>query len=242
MTTPDQSKGDRSRDEVLAGEYVLGVLAAAERATVEERLRHDRLFAAMVRRWERNLSGVETGYGGERMRPPVFLAGFARDAGDVGDLSFTGAAASLWNSLSLWRSLALASFATLAAFAAVGSGLWPSRAPEETLLAEMTATDDALGLFARYDGTVGKIRLVPVAGRASGPKSLELWLLGSGDRARSLGVLPQDGAGDVVVPANLRDKVVEKAVLAVSLEPYGGSPTGKVTGPVIAQGVISRQR
>ncbi|MGO8657755.1 anti-sigma factor, partial [Rhizobium ruizarguesonis] len=27
MTSPDKSKGDRSRDEVLAGEYVLGVLS-----------------------------------------------------------------------------------------------------------------------------------------------------------------------------------------------------------------------
>ena len=46
MSTPDQSKGDRSRDEVLAGEYVLGVLAGAERQKVEERL--PRLFDTVI--------------------------------------------------------------------------------------------------------------------------------------------------------------------------------------------------
>lgn len=238
MTTPDQSKGDRSRDEVIAGEYVLGVLAADERAKVEERLRHDRPFAAMVRRWERNLSSIDEGYGAERRRSPIVLPRFDGPAGLSEDLSFSGFAASLWSSLNLWRSLALAAFAMLAAAAAAGAGLWPFRVPEDALLAELTSPNEALGLSARYDRTTGKIRLSPATNRDAAPKSLELWLLEGGDQALSLGVLPAEGAGDVLVPAKLREKIVEKAVLAVSVEPYGGSLTGKLTGPVVAKGVI----
>lgn len=238
MTTPDQSKGDRSRDEVLAGEYVLGVLGANERASVEERLRHDRPFAAMVRRWERNLSSIDQGYGAERKRSPQVRPRFDEPAGLPADLSLSGFAASLWNSLSLWRSLALAGFAALAAFAAAGAGLWPFRVPEDALLAELTSPNEALGLSARYDRATGKIRLSPATNRDAAPKSLELWLLEGGDQALSLGVLPAEGGADVLVPAKLREKVVEKAVLAVSVEPYGGSLTGKMTGPVVAKGVI----
>jgi len=238
MTTPDQSKGDRSRDEVLAGEYVLGVLGADERARVEERLRHDRPFAAMVRRWERNLSRIDDGYGAERRRSPVVLPRFDGPAGVAADLSFSGFAESLWNSLSLWRSLALAGFAAFAAFVAASAGLWPFRAADDTLLAEMTLSNSALDLSARYDRATGKIRLSPATSRDAAPKSLELWLLEGGDGAASLGVLPADGRGDLLVPVELRDRLVEKAVLAVSMEPYGGSLTGKMTGPVVAKGVI----
>jgi anti-sigma-K factor RskA len=49
-------------------------------------------------------------------------------------------------------------------------------------------------------------------------------------------VLPQTGEGELAVPAALRDRLVEGAVLSVSLEPMGGAPAGSVSGPVIASG------
>ena len=48
MTSSDRSSGDRSRDEVLAGEYVLGVLSLDDRRKVEARIVLDADFAAMV--------------------------------------------------------------------------------------------------------------------------------------------------------------------------------------------------
>ena len=56
MTSSDRSMGDRSRDEVLAGEYVLGVLSSDDRRKVEARMLRDRNFAAIVYRWQENLS------------------------------------------------------------------------------------------------------------------------------------------------------------------------------------------
>ncbi len=69
MSSPDQSKGGRSRDEVLAGEYVLGVLSLADRQKVEARMRDDRPFAAIVTRWEQNLSSFNDEY--EAVLPPA---------------------------------------------------------------------------------------------------------------------------------------------------------------------------
>ena len=49
MTTQDPESGDSRRDQVIAGEYVLGVLSADDRRKVEARMVLDRAFAAMVK-------------------------------------------------------------------------------------------------------------------------------------------------------------------------------------------------
>jgi anti-sigma-K factor RskA len=43
----------------------------------------------------------------------------------------------------------------------------------------------------------------------------------------------------IKVPKDLLRAVSNEAVLAVSLEPLGGSPTGQPTGPVIANGKLA---
>jgi anti-sigma-K factor RskA len=48
-----KSKG--TSDEILAGEYVLGVLPIETQQVLEKRMRSDALFAASVARWRKNL-------------------------------------------------------------------------------------------------------------------------------------------------------------------------------------------
>jgi anti-sigma-K factor RskA len=43
----------------------------------------------------------------------------------------------------------------------------------------------------------------------------------------------------IKVPKDLLPEVNKEAVLAVSVEPPGGSPTGQPTGPVIANGKLA---
>ena len=52
----------------------------------------------------------------------------------------------------------------------------------------------------------------------------------------SMGVVPVGATISVVVTPELRAKLAQGAVLAISLEPSGGSPTGQPTGPVVAAG------
>lgn len=239
MTTPDQSKGDRSRDEVLAGEYVLGVLAADERRKVEARMRNDHSFAVIVRRWEENLSTFNDDYGDEAPPAALFLRIENRlHAAPHGAVLWPGASVlgSLWNSVAAWRALALGSLVVFAGYGVVNSSFWNFPASSKTLVAEMAGQDNAISLVARYDGQSGRLQVTPVAAGKAEEKSLELWLIEGSNPARSLGVLPQSGEGEILIPADMRRQFAEGVVLAVSLEPYGGSPTGQATGPVLALG------
>ena len=78
--------------------------------------------------------------------------------------------------------------------------------------------------------------MTPAALKQETPKSLELWLIEDGKPPASLGVLPADGRGDVLVTASLRDAFAAGKTIAITVEPLGGSPDGKPTGPVIALG------
>jgi anti-sigma-K factor RskA len=237
MTTPDQSKGDRSRDEVLAGEYVLGVLSIEDRRKVEARISSDRSFAAIVHRWEENLSEFNDDYVLEAPPKLVFssiesrLFGASRPA---------AGGRGLWNSLVLWRSLTFASLALVATYAVFQSGLIDGPSASVPLVAEMAGQNNAISLVASYDANAGRLHITPVAAGKPDEKSLELWLIEGSSPARSLGVLPQTGEGEIVIPPAMRGRFSPGVTLAVSLEPYGGSPTGTATGPVLAVGKTRR--
>jgi anti-sigma-K factor RskA len=239
MTAPQQSEGDRSRDEVLAGEYVLGVLSLDARKRVEERIERDRDFAAIVARWQRNLESFDDEY--RPQDPPARLFPAIEQRlfpAPLGDRRQTGG---LWNSLLLWRAVSFASIATLVTYVSLHSGWIGGRPAAEPLVTEMAGEGNGVALMAHYDRSSGQLRVTPVAAGAAEERSLELWLVpGGSDPAISLGVLPQTGEGMVEIPASLRNRIAEGVTLAVSLEPSGGSPTGQATGPVIAAGQTRR--
>lgn len=239
MTASDKEMRDPRRDEVIAGEYVLGVLSAEDRRKVEARLAQDRQFAAMVNRWEENLSTFNDDY--EALQPPprTYSAIEQRIVGAAPpDAAFSGkVAGGFWNSLALWRSLALASLVTSIGLALSMSTLMTPRPMSGgRLVADLVGENAAINLVARYDEANGALRITPVAAGKEKEKSLELWLVEEGKSPVSLGVLPQTGEGELAVPAVMRSRLVQGAVLAVSVEPFGGSPTGSATGPVIASG------
>lgn len=123
MTTPNQSESDRSRDQVLAGEYVLGVLSPEVRRGIEERMARDAAFAATVRRWEDNLSDYDDPYHDPKARLrlqahfPVLVAkrNFNREM---------AAAERCWNSITFWRALSMVLVAGILTYAAFQSGLF----------------------------------------------------------------------------------------------------------------------
>lgn len=234
MTAPDQSKGGRSHDEVLAGEYVLGALDADTSRAVEERIRKDRNFAAIVQRWEENLAYFEDdhqiAYSNRHIPSFEVTLGRTSSAGLA-----SGMRSTLWNSAVFWRGVALAGLCTMAVTAVLRFIGAPAE-PSAVLVAEMAAKDSAIGLVARYDAATGLMHLSPAASEAGAKRSLELWLTRAGSPAQSLGVLPQSGESTIEVPAELRAMLREDVSLAVSLEPLGGSPGLHATGPILAVG------
>jgi anti-sigma-K factor RskA len=79
----------------------------------------------------------------------------------------------------------------------------------------------------------------PAAFSADATREAELWLIPADGKPRPLGMLRADRAVVITIPRELMAQAVANAVLAVSLEPPGGSTTGLPTGPVIAQGKLT---
>ncbi|SOC83941.1 Anti-sigma-K factor RskA [Ensifer adhaerens] len=235
MTTPENKRSDRSRDEVLAGEYVLGVLPLPDRLRVEYRLRQDKAFQAIVARWQENLASFNTEYAAEAPPPWLYPAVetklFPKPAED-------DAPRLIWNSLGFWRGLTLVSLSAAILFAASAGGLLHKPQANAPVVATLGSQSSSISLVTLFDRETGKLEVTPVAAGEPKSKSLELWLIEGENAPVPLGVVPDTGDGSIIIPSDLRDRLKDGMTLAVSLEPFGGSPTGKPTGPVVASGKI----
>ena len=69
---------------------------------------------------------------------------------------------------------------------------------------------------------------------------LGIWLVGAAGDPGSPGLLPDAAEGHVAIPADLRARLAEGVVLAVTDEPPGGSPVTGPTGAVHATGAITK--
>ncbi|MCG7507615.1 anti-sigma factor [Mesorhizobium retamae] len=235
MTASDPTGPERD-DDVLAAEYVLGVLSAGERQAVAQRVEQDPAFARLVDAWEGRLSPLAAGYA-EVEAPPSVKAAIDRRL-------FTSSAAQqdrtgLWSSLAFWRGLAAAAFAALVLAVAVPYLGAPPSPPQMELVASLTAEGSDVRYVAVYDGVRNEVRLSHLAGQLASDKDFELWLIEGKDAPVSIGVVPAGSTAQLTPPVLVREKLAQGAVLAISLEPKGGSPTGQPTGPVVAAGDLN---
>lgn len=218
---------DPQLKNTLAGEYVAGAMDGDARRTFEDRMAWDDELREAVNTWERRFDVFAEAL--PEVRPPkrVWKAIHRRVAPEPD----TGG---LWASLAFWRSAA--AFATVAALALGLSGLLLKPAgnlPQAVYVAVFT-DDQAKPMFVvSQAGESGQMRVRSLTHPAA-DKSYELWLLPDKQRSQpvSLGLLPEGGADQLRIAGNLRAAIRESTGLAVSLEPYGGSPKPVPTGPV----------
>ena len=218
---------------IIAGEYVLGVLSAAERREVERRLAREPALASEVALWEERLTGLADAVA--PVAPPDAV--WSRIERAIG----TGARApSVWQSLTFWRSLSIvsATLATASIAALVYIGLVPgARVP---LMATLSGGAGQPNFVASVTATGNSLVIVPAALLTNDPRAYELWLIPTGEtRPRSLGLVQPGQPIRLDIPSDLAGRVTPDATLAVSLEPPGGSPTGLPTGPVVAAGKLT---
>jgi anti-sigma-K factor RskA len=222
---------DPPDDDTLAAEYVLGVLDAAGRAQAERRIARDRGFAALVDTWQTRLVPWTDDIA--PVQPPLEVWSRISAALPAERTSHS----CLWHSLMLWRWLtagagALALASLFALFVVINQ-------PAQMPLTAAIEGGGARQFVATVAPSGGTVSVVPAAYRADPSRVPELWLIAPGDKPRSLGLIKPDAPTIIVVPANLRALTTGQAVLAVSLEPLGGSTTGAPTGPVIGQGKLT---
>ena len=75
-----------------------------------------------------------------------------------------------------------------------------------------------------------------VSGERAAGKDFELWMIEGKNAPVSMGIIPAGQTTHIPVTPAVQQKLAQGAVLAVSVEPTGGSPTGQPTGPVVAAG------
>jgi anti-sigma-K factor RskA len=226
----DDQAGDR-KDDTRAAEYVLGVLSAAERREVQRQLATDSALRAEVERWEDRLAPLISEV--SAVEPPMHIwRGIEERISAAGKPKLRR---SRWESLAFWRSMTFGAAALAAASLAALVYVSTSVQPLRPMVANVAGVQSSF--VAAIDPASRSLTIIPSAVTSYEQHSLQLWLIASGGKPQSLGLIESAKPVRVMLPAQV--VLSTDATLAVSLEPPGGSPTGQPTGPVIASGKIT---
>jgi anti-sigma-K factor RskA len=217
--------------EALAAEYVLGTLEAREVARVRAAMAADPGFAALVEAWESRLAPLARTI--PAAEPPAELLARIEAALDARASATVPAAPARF-----WKAWAVGASAVAAGLAAVLLLRPAAEAPQRfvAVLQQDRATPAWVVEASRERGIVlaGAINPRP---REEG-RVLQLWGLPVGATApTSLGLVPEDGRL-VVDPRVLAPQ--PGMLIEISLEPPGGSPIGRPTGPILFIGRLER--
>jgi anti-sigma-K factor RskA len=217
--------------DIVAAEYVLGTLDARAAAEVEAALPGDAALRAAIRDWEARLAPLMVLAAPEAPPPDLWdrieraLPGTPRPA----------PAPKRRGWLDLWRGWAIGASAVAAGLAVV---LVTRPAPEPPRLMTVLLTQRDQPAWVVEADPSGRLHLASVTPRRlEEGRAMQLWSLAPGETApTSLGLIPPEGR----LTVNTGGVRPEPGMLIeISLEPPGGSPTGRPTGPIIFIGRLT---
>lgn len=232
---------DPAERSAQAGEYVLGTLGAEQRRELEQAAAADPELRAEQHRWEARLASLGLKLPALAPRPIVWL-----DVLQKISSSATAPATRPSRVTTAWAALATAASLVL------GFGLYREVStppetrvervevpvPAQTFVAYLQVPRSTM--FWTVAAVPGRNELSVRAGgeapAAARDLDAELWLITQDGQPVSLGVIPKQGEVHRGLPAGLA--LADGRTVAVSLEPKGGSPTGKPTGPVVTTATV----
>lgn len=237
--SPDVTRASRAD---LALDHTLGLTEGAELDRAERLMESDAGFARTVADLRARLAEIDDT--AATLAPPQDL--FARIEKAIAAPARQPAAApapslgaTLWESLAFWRNGALAAAAAL--LLAIGIGRFGDQSPVQPVYVAVLQNDagqSAAVVNAFADGTVMLVPIQTIA--VPQGRIIEVWTLQ--DRAQGPVSV---GRMDQVRTLKLDLKTLPKAGLGhlfeMTLEPAGGSPTGKPTGPILAKGLAAQR-
>ena len=231
--------------EAAAGEYVLGSLSEPDRIAFEHALANDRALQAEVYAWQDRLLGLSSRAVPAEPSPGVWMRLDAAVSASTPRAGSSPKAAARrprwWQQLAPWQGLSgLAVAAALVMAVMLAGGDARIGLPEPRYLALLQSpVDQSTGWVVEMAGS-RSVRLVPVAERASvvtvpEGKSLQFWTKPQGAAGpTSLGLVQP--AKPVSVPLPPLAGAGEQQLFEITLEPAGGSPIGRPTGPILYVG------
>lgn len=221
-------KLSRAARDALAAEYALGTLRGRARARFEALMARDREIADAVARW--NAAFMPLADRVAPVKPP------ARVWHTIEARLMPSAPSSPW-----WKPLGLVAGGVasvlLAFFVWTGGSFAPIA--QTKFVAVLMAPDAAPRMVVSMDDRdMVKVSMVKPWKNPDG-MGLELWVMPKDGKPRSLGMVKNE-MGDTMIHVAATDPRIKDAVmLAVSMEPMSGSPTGSPTGPVLCSGAIA---
>lgn len=229
--------------DMLAAEYVLGTLEAAERTAVAARLGTDPNLSRAVQAWEDRLAPLldqVPAIGpppelGERIAVRLFGPMPQRSTTEPG-----GGTSALQRQLRCWQGAA-AGFALMAASLLAWIVLHASStsAGRERFTAVLQRDAGAPVMLIDVDLVSRRLTVRPLAAAAPAGRAYELWIIDPAlGTPRSLGVLPAHADAERSLGA-FGPSVIAGATYAVTLEPLGGSPTGQPSAAPVLAGKLS---
>ena len=234
--------------DLLAAEYVLGTLDAAERAGVASRLGLEGALARAVEEWQDRLSPLDDAVPGIAPPPAIYDGLVTRLFGTAGrtgaDVASTGRATATAKATSTtvplrrlrrWQA-ATAGFGLLAASLLAWAGVREVGIPAERsrLVAVLQRDAGSPAMVVDVDLAARRLTVRPVGAPSPAGHAYELWIVDPGaGTPRSLGVVPP--LSETRASLNGIDPaVITEATYAVTVEPAGGSPTGlPTTAPIL---------
>lgn len=218
---------------VIAGEYVLGLLTEAERADVDARLAHDAALRAAVKRAADRFHELD----------------LTADAGPAPALLWDRIAAQLdappaaTNVVKLlpklargkfWQGFGAASLAASLLAAVVAVPIWNKFGTPVVIVVLLDGQSNPGAIIEAFNDD--SVRVVPLETFAvPDGRVIQLWTLPDAKTGPvSLGLLPNLRERVLTGPSLPRPKPDQ--LYEFTLEPAGGSPTGRPTGPILVKG------
>lgn len=241
MNTPT----DDGNHNLRYAEYVLGVLDADARAEVAREMLDSDEVATAVALWQRRLIPLAESI--DDVTPAPYVWARIHDALQLHAPARTPLAQpprrGLWNNLPLWHWLGIGASALAVALLVVVSLPRPAPTPAVVGAGYMASTiqqdNGTTGWTATMDLQHARMVVVPATPVAfEQGRAPELWLIPAGEKPISIGMIARDKPTTIALDPVVLARLGPTAVLAVSVEPAGGSPTGQPTGAVIAKGAI----
>lgn len=235
----------------LAADYVMGLLDPAEEAEAERLMSADESFAKAVNAWRERLADFDATADPVAPSPALFdrIAETIRivpspDGGSARRVK-------LWDNIRFWRAAAISGALAASLLMALAIGALVTSRQLRTDPAELArrkpvyvavlvndATKEAGAIVNAFAD--GRAELVPLRPIDVPPgKALQVWTLW--DRAvgpKSVGLTGQSRTLQLdlkSLPTTVQDQLFE-----ITLEPEGGSPIGRPTGPILFKGNTAR--
>lgn len=218
--------------ELLAGEYALDLLRGAARRRFERLLIEDARLRGEVTAWEERFAAWNLGL--QPVTPPnsAWRKLQARINAEARANQQPGAAPFFKG---LWAGAgALAAIIVLVVGIFIGRSLVSTQPAAPAYLTVMSSSKGQPLWLITVHPDSRRVDMKALADNTPPPgKSYELWMLPGSGKPIAMGLMNSTGSASETLSAEQLAALVGAKGLAISIEPYGGSPTGQPTGPVV---------